>query len=171
MSNCLLACLSLLPISLFAQDADRKPSPFPDKEQQAQRAASRSAKSSKRVGRTQPATPNSASTSDKTPADGAHTGRACFFSSSKGGRTARGDAADASRYVAAHATFPLGSRVSVTNLANGKTVEVQIIDRLPDARRIISVSEAAARDLGFYAAGVANVKVEALRDVADREKR
>ena len=62
--------------------------------------------------------------------------------------------------MAAHATYPFGSRVKVTNLANGKTVEVQIVDRLPVSSRIINVSEAAARQLGFIAAGTAEVRLD-----------
>jgi rare lipoprotein A len=170
MGQRLLAFLSLPAVGLFAQDADRKPSQFPDIEEQAQRAASRIAAGSTRRHHTEPAVSTRASRSETSPENGPRIGKACFFSSSQGGRTAGGENADASRYGAAHATIPLGSRVSVTNLANGKTVEVQIFDRLPDARRIISVSEAAARDLGFYATGVANVRVEALREAADREK-
>jgi rare lipoprotein A len=65
--------------------------------------------------------------------------------------------------VAAHATYPLGSRARVTNLANGKSVEVEIVDRFPSTKRIINVSEEAARQLGFIQAGSAEVRVEPVR--------
>ena len=62
--------------------------------------------------------------------------------------------------MAAHASYPLGSRVRVTNLANGKTVEVQIVDRFPGSSRIINVSAAGARALDFMQAGTAMVRIE-----------
>ena len=66
--------------------------------------------------------------------------------------------------MAAHASYPLGSRVKVTNLANGKTVEVRIVDRFPGgASRIINLSAAAARALDFIRAGTAVVRLELVR--------
>ena len=66
--------------------------------------------------------------------------------------------------VASHASYPLGSRVKVTNVANGKSVEVRIVGRFANSsRRIINVSESAARELDFIKAGTAEVRVEAAR--------
>jgi len=65
--------------------------------------------------------------------------------------------------IAAHRTLPLGSQVRVTNLVNGRTTVVKIIDRGPFVRgRIIDVSTAAASALGFRQAGVAPVRIEKL---------
>ena len=93
------------------------------------------------------------------------TGRASFFSSgANGALTARGARLDPEELTAAHARYPLGSRVKVTNLANGKTVEVRIVDRFPDSpKRIINLSTAAARDLDFIRAGTALVRLEFVR--------
>ena len=53
--------------------------------------------------------------------------------------------------VAAHRTLPLGTRVRVTNLENGRSLVLRVIDRGPYARRgtVIDVSQGAARRLGF----------------------
>jgi rare lipoprotein A len=65
--------------------------------------------------------------------------------------------------TAAHRTLPLGSQVRVTNLANGRTAVVKIIDRGPFIRgRIIDVSTTAASVLGFKRAGVTRVRIEKL---------
>ncbi len=65
--------------------------------------------------------------------------------------------------TAAHKTLPFGTRVRVTHLGNGRTVEVKINDRGPYvAGRIIDLSKAAASVLGMTAQGVARVAVEVL---------
>jgi rare lipoprotein A len=163
----------ILPLPLHAQEEERKPSPFPDKNREREVAAKKRAASlgRKRTAGAQSRTDASADRDDATAAEGASTGKACFFSSKPGyAVTASGVDANADELVAAHATYALGSRVRVTNLANGKAVEVKIIDRLPDPRRIISVSEAAARELGFFEAGLANVKVEVVRESVPPDK-
>ena len=51
----------------------------------------------------------------------------------------------------------------VTNLENGRSVELTITDRGPYVRRrLIDVSEAAAKHLGFAGDGVTRVRVEQL---------
>ena len=78
-----------------------------------------------------------------------------------GKTTASGEIFNQERFTAAHPTLPWGSRVKVTNLANGKSVEVRINDRGPFVKgRIIDVSRAAARALGMMESGIATVKVE-----------
>jgi rare lipoprotein A len=65
--------------------------------------------------------------------------------------------------VAAHKTLPMGTRVKVVNLANGRSAVLKIVDRGPFIRgRIIDVSPAAARVLGFREAGLAHVRIERL---------
>jgi peptidoglycan lytic transglycosylase len=66
-----------------------------------------------------------------------------------------------SGFIAAHRTLPFGTHVKVTNLANGRTATVVVVDRGPFIRsRIIDVSTNAANVLGFRQAGVARVKIE-----------
>ncbi|PVB59526.1 septal ring lytic transglycosylase RlpA family protein [Labrenzia sp. 011] len=77
-----------------------------------------------------------------------------------GGMTASGEQADPSGLTAAHRTLPFGTLVKVTNLANGKTVTVRINDRGPYSKgRVIDVTRAAARKLGFIRKGVTRVQV------------
>jgi rare lipoprotein A len=65
--------------------------------------------------------------------------------------------------IAAHKTLPLGTRVKVINLDNGKSAIVRIVDRGPFIRgRIIDVSPAVASVLGFRGAGLAHVRIERL---------
>jgi rare lipoprotein A len=75
--------------------------------------------------------------------------------------TASGELFNQDKLTAAHRTLPWGSRVKVTNLANGKSVVVQINDRGPAVKgRIIDVSRAAARALGMMEAGTTTVQLE-----------
>lgn len=80
-----------------------------------------------------------------------------------GKRTASGEYFDQKKFTAAHPTLPWGSIVKVTNLANGKSVEVRINDRGPYGKgRIIDLSRAAAKVLDMLRTGIAQVKVERL---------
>jgi len=81
----------------------------------------------------------------------------------QGRRTANGEAYDMYRLTAAHPALPLGTKVLVTNLQNGRSVEVRVNDRGPVvAGRIIDLSYAAARKLGAIAAGTIPVSVRVL---------
>lgn len=63
----------------------------------------------------------------------------------------------------AHRTLPFGTKVRVTNLANGRAAMLVVNDRGPFIKgRIIDVSTHAAERLGFLRAGVTNVSVEAI---------
>jgi len=95
-------------------------------------------------------------------------GFASFYNRSfEGRRTASGERYDRHRLTAAHRTLPFGSRVRVTNLENGASVILEVNDRGPFRKgRVIDVSERAARELGFYRAGTARVRVE---ELANRE--
>ena len=82
-----------------------------------------------------------------------------------GRKTASGERFDMHALTAAHRTLPLGSKVRVTNTANGKSVVVKINDRGPfhdPKRRIIDLSYAAASKLNIVAQGTAPVRVERL---------
>jgi rare lipoprotein A len=78
-------------------------------------------------------------------------------------RTASHRAWNGDELVAAHKTIPLGTRVRVFNLSNGREVVVVITDRGPFRRgRIIDVSRSAAQKLGLIDAGTAKVRVQRL---------
>lgn len=80
-----------------------------------------------------------------------------------GRRTASGEIFDAYQLVAAHRTAPFGTYALVTNLANGRTVQVRINDRGPSiAGRLVDLSYAAARQLDMVQVGVTRVKIELL---------
>lgn len=94
----------------------------------------------------------------------AQTGKASWYGGKfHGRRTASGKQFDQNRLTAASRTLPLGSRARVTNLENGRSVEVEITDRGPFARgRIIDVSRAAAHALGMVRDGTVRVRIEPL---------
>jgi rare lipoprotein A len=74
--------------------------------------------------------------------------------------TANGEVYDMEALTAAHPTLPLPSIVQVTNLANGRTLVLRVNDRGPFvANRLIDLSRAAARELGFERQGLASVNV------------
>jgi rare lipoprotein A len=88
------------------------------------------------------------------------TGKASYYGLR--GRTASGS--HVAGLTAAHRTLPFGSKALVTNMHNNRSVVVTINDRGPFTRgRIIDVSTSAADRLGFRTAGIAKVRVEALR--------
>ncbi len=77
--------------------------------------------------------------------------------------TSSGEIYDMYQLTCAHNTLPLGTLVIVTNLENGKSLELKVNDRGPFAKdRIIDLSYAAASILGVYEKGTAWVKVETL---------
>jgi rare lipoprotein A len=76
-------------------------------------------------------------------------GNASYYGSRHGGLTA------------AHRTLAFGTRVLVTNLANGRAVTVVINDRGPFIRgRVIDVSIGAAQALGIIGVGIALVRID-----------
>jgi rare lipoprotein A len=95
-------------------------------------------------------------------------GLASYYADSFHGKTtASGVRFDTKAMVAAHPTYPFGTRVRVTSLASKKSVEVVIVDRGPArgprARGvIIDLSRAAASRLGFLRAGRTTVRLEVL---------
>lgn len=75
-------------------------------------------------------------------------------------KTANGERMDPRELTAAHRTLPFGARVLVRNLNNGEQVTVRINDRGPFKRgRIIDLTPAAARQIGFCCTGLAAVSV------------
>ncbi|HVN85229.1 MAG TPA: septal ring lytic transglycosylase RlpA family protein [Candidatus Binatia bacterium] len=84
-----------------------------------------------------------------------------------GNPTSSGEIYDQNDLTGAHQTLPLGTRVAVTNLENGRSVEVRINDRGPFVDgRIIDLSHAAARALGMLGPGTAAVRIEVLGSAA-----
>src|SRR5881397_2557051 len=80
-----------------------------------------------------------------------------------GNRTANGEIYDQYELTAAHPSLPLGTRVMVTNLENGRAVQVRINDRGPFVGgRAIDLSYAAARTIGMVGPGTVRVRVEVL---------
>ena len=92
-------------------------------------------------------------------------GKASWYGPGFAGRkTANGERFNPRALTAAHRTLPFGTKVRVTNLANGKSVVVRINDRGPYAGgRIIDLSKAAAGRIGMLKQGVARVEVSTLR--------
>jgi rare lipoprotein A len=93
----------------------------------------------------------------------AQSGMASYYGNESGSQTASGARFVASAMTAAHRTLPFGTKVRVTNKANGRSVVVTINDRGPFVRgRIIDLSTGAAGVIGMMGAGVAPVTVEVL---------
>ena len=94
------------------------------------------------------------------------TGLASFYGPEfRDQRTANGERFDPGDLTAAHRTLPFGTHVKVTNLDNGRHVIVRINDRGPYAKgRVLDLSRAAARKLGFVREGVARVRLEVLKN-------
>jgi len=97
-------------------------------------------------------------------------GEATYYASKfDGRRTANGTIFRNSELYAAHRTFPFGTVVRVTNLRNGRSVVVRVVDRGPwgskaqQQRTIIDVSQRAARELDFIARGRVQVRVDVLQ--------
>jgi rare lipoprotein A len=96
-------------------------------------------------------------------------GLASFYGEEFEGRlTASGIVFDKDALVAAHPSYPFGTRVRVENLDNGRAVTLRIVDRGPSAENvregvIIDVSKRAAQVLGFVREGRQRVRVVVVR--------
>jgi rare lipoprotein A len=159
---------SILAITAMAQQGSDKPSPVPRKPVRPPFAGSIPEPGKQRRNRNPGAKKNDADRETdperaRTPAGTMpENGIACFFSSSANGAlTASGIRLNSEELVAAHPWFPLGGWLRAKNLANGETVDVRIVDRFPETSgRVINLSEAAARKLGFVRAGTTMVELE-----------
>jgi rare lipoprotein A (peptidoglycan hydrolase) len=91
-------------------------------------------------------------------------GRASWYGPGFAGRkTASGERFNPEELTGAHRTLPLGTKVRVTNLHNGRSVLVRINDRGPFIRhRDIDLSAGAARELQMLGRGVASVLIQPL---------
>lgn len=85
-----------------------------------------------------------------------------------GRRTASGEIYDMEQLTAAHKKLPFQTWVEVTNLENGKRVDVRITDRGPFINgRIIDLSHRAANDIDMLGPGIAKVRLKVIRPPKD----
>ena len=78
-------------------------------------------------------------------------------------RTANGEIFNMYKVSAAHKSYPLGTKVRVTNLENGKSIKLVINDRGPFVKgRIIDLSYKAARKLDFVNQGTTKVRIDVI---------
>jgi rare lipoprotein A len=104
---------------------------------------------------------------DRSPAtDRSEVGLASWYGEPHHGQpTASGEIFDMTRLTAAHRTLPLGTRLRVVNLENGRSVRVRVNDRGPYiAGRVLDLSREAARTLDMVERGVVPVKLEIMRE-------
>ena len=81
----------------------------------------------------------------------------------QGNETASGEIYNMNALTAANRSLPLGTRVRVTNLRNRRSLVLRINDRGPFIHgRLLDVSRAAARILGFAHSGKARVRIQVL---------
>ena len=77
-----------------------------------------------------------------------------------GRKTANGERFNQNALTAAHRHLPIGTKVLVTNVSNGKSVEVRINDRGPYIKgRVIDLSKAAAERVGMIQPGTASIQI------------
>lgn len=85
-----------------------------------------------------------------------------------GRAAADGEIYDMETLVAAHRVMPFNTWLRVTNLNNGKSVNVRIIDRGPFVDgRILDLSKAAAREIGLLGPGIGRVRLEVISAPSD----
>ena len=91
-------------------------------------------------------------------------GKASWYGVPYHGRPAAdGEIYDMETMVAAHRVIPFNTWLEVTNLQNGKSVKVRVIDRGPFVGgRIIDLSRAAAREIDLIGPGVAPVRLQVI---------
>jgi rare lipoprotein A len=91
----------------------------------------------------------------------------CFYYSDifQGRPVANGEKYDKEAMTAAHNTLPFGTMVKVTNLKNNRSAVVRINDRYPHGgskSKIIEVTSRAAKELGMFKKGKAEVRIEVM---------
>lgn len=96
-------------------------------------------------------------------------GVASWYGGRHNGRlTASGERFDESKLTAAHRSLPLATTARVTNLENGRTIEVKVNDRGPYVDgRVIDLSTRAAQELGMTKEGLALVRIEVMAGEAE----
>ena len=82
-----------------------------------------------------------------------------------GKKTSNGERFNMNALTCAHKSLPFNTILKVTNLANGKSVEVRVNDRGPFVlNREIDLSKAAAVKLGMIGSGTTKVKLEIVKE-------
>ena len=82
-----------------------------------------------------------------------------------GKQMANGEYFDSSAFTAAHPTVPLGTKLKVINLANNRSIYVEVTDRMPKKTgRVIDLSYGVGKYLGLLKRGIVNVKLEKVTD-------
>lgn len=122
---------------------------------------------------------SSGATSEAAPEADAETGTflasgvASYYGRELAGRpTASGERFNPEGLTAAHRTLPLGTRIRVTNPANGRSVVVRVNDRGPFVHgRILDLSHGAARAIGLVSRGHGRVEIERLGRPSRRDRR
>lgn len=92
-------------------------------------------------------------------------GIASFYANKfNGKRTASGELFNNSELTAAHRSLAFGTKIRITNKANGRQTIFRINDRGPWSNgRIIDISRAAAQEIGMIQRGVAHVDLEIIK--------
>jgi len=117
--------------------------------------------------------PEKEATIEKRESRGVQLGIASWYGADfHGKQTSSGEVYDMYQLTCAHNTLPLGTMVMVTNLENGRSVELKVNDRGPFVKdRIIDVSYAAARMLDMHEQGTAAVRVEVIGSAPELVRR
>ncbi len=91
-------------------------------------------------------------------------GQASYYNDKfQGSPTSSGEKYNKNAFTCAHRTLPFGTKIQVTNLANGKSVIVKVNDRGPHSpNRILDLSRAGAEAIDMIRSGVAQVRIEAI---------
>ena len=99
-------------------------------------------------------------------------GRASWYGKKfHGKKTSSGEIYNMYEFSAAHKTLPIPSYIEVTNLANNKSLVVRVNDRGPFVGpRILDLSYAAAKELGFVTQGTTQIKIESISKIINTEK-
>lgn len=99
-------------------------------------------------------------------------GRASWYGKKfHGKKTSSGEIYNMYEFSAAHKTLPIPSYVEVTNLANNKSLIVRVNDRGPFiGTRILDLSYAAAKELGFVSQGTTQIKLELISKILRRSE-
>ena len=85
-------------------------------------------------------------------------------------KTVNNDVNKVTELLGRHKTLPIPSMVTITNLDNGLSINIKIIDRHSDNASLIQVSRKVAQLLGFYKDKIATVRVDILPDASKQWK-
>jgi rare lipoprotein A len=81
-----------------------------------------------------------------------------------GRKTSSGEVFSQHKMTAASNSYDLGTKVKVTNLENDSSIVVTINDRMGNKKRLIDLTKAGAKKLGFIKQGLTKVKIEVINE-------